>query len=110
MVICLEQSADLYMAQLMPLPRIVFCFRKIQIGFTFLVPAHMGSPGKGPLNGCVCVKGGLESICCWNVLQRVRQFVRGLWNSKRQRTLSEFGNESQKRLQLKKICRLKCQN
>jgi len=29
---------------------------KIQIGFTFLVPAHPGSPGKkGPLNGCVCV-------------------------------------------------------
>ena len=21
--------------------------------FTFLVPAHLGSPGKGPLNGCV---------------------------------------------------------
>jgi len=55
MVICLEQSADLYMAQLMPLPLIVSCFRKIQIGFTFLVPAHMGSPGKKPLNGCVCV-------------------------------------------------------
>ena len=26
-----------------------------QIGFTFLVPAHHGSPGKGSLNGCVCV-------------------------------------------------------
>ena len=26
--------------------------------FTFLVPAHPGSPGKGPLNGCVCVCGG----------------------------------------------------
>jgi len=32
-----------------------FCFSKIQIGFTFVVPAHPGSPGKGPLNGCVCV-------------------------------------------------------
>ena len=31
------------------------CFSKIQIGFTFLVPAYPGSPGKGPLNGCVCV-------------------------------------------------------
>ena len=31
------------------------CFTKIQIGFTFLVPAHLGSPGKGPLNRCVCV-------------------------------------------------------
>jgi len=33
----------------------VSCFSKIQIGFTFLVPAHLGSPGKRPLNGCVCV-------------------------------------------------------
>ena len=54
-VICLERGADLHMAQLMPLPLTVFCFSKIQIGFTFLVPAHLGSPGKGPLNGCVCV-------------------------------------------------------
>jgi len=54
-VICLEQGADLHMAQLMPLPLTVSCFSKIQIGFTFLVPAHLGSPGKGPLNGCVCV-------------------------------------------------------
>ena len=34
------------MAQLMPLPLTVSCFSKIQIGFTFLVPAHLGSPGK----------------------------------------------------------------
>ena len=38
----------------MPLPLTVYCFSRIQIGFTFLVPAHPGSPGKGPLNGCVC--------------------------------------------------------
>ena len=30
----------------MPLPLTVSCFSKIQIGFTFLVPAHPGSPGK----------------------------------------------------------------
>jgi len=55
-VICLERGADLHMAQLMPLPITVSCFSKIQIGFTFLVPAHLGSPEKGPLNGChVCV-------------------------------------------------------
>ena len=46
MVICLEWDVDLHMAQLMPLPLTVFCFSKIQIGFTFLVPAHPGSPGK----------------------------------------------------------------
>ena len=39
----------------MPLPLTVSCFNKIQIGFAFLVLAHLGSPGKGPLNGCVCV-------------------------------------------------------
>jgi len=55
MVICLERGADLHMAQLMPLTHIVSCFRKIQIGFTFLVPPH--PPDKGPLNGCVCVVG-----------------------------------------------------
>ena len=46
MVIYLERGADLHMAQLMPLPLIVSCFSKIQIGFTFLVPTHPGSPGK----------------------------------------------------------------
>ena len=75
MVICLEQGADLHVAQLMPLPLTVSYSSKIQIGFTFLVPAHLGSPGRravkrvcvcvywlsqvvpdrGPLNGCVCV-------------------------------------------------------
>jgi len=54
-VICLEQGADLLMAQLMPLLLTVSCFSKIQSGFTFLVPADLGSPGKGPLNGCLCV-------------------------------------------------------
>ena len=43
---CLGQGVDLHMAQLMPLPLTVSCFSKIQIGFTFLVPAHLGSPGK----------------------------------------------------------------
>ena len=46
MVICLEWGADLHMAQLMPLPLTVSCFSKIQIGFTFLVPAHLCIPGK----------------------------------------------------------------
>jgi len=45
-VICLERGADLYMAQLMPLPLTVSCFSKIQIGFTFLVPAYPCSPSR----------------------------------------------------------------
>jgi len=40
-VICLEQGADLHMAQMMPLPLTVSCFSKTQIGFAFLT----GSPG-----------------------------------------------------------------
>ena len=55
MVICLERGADLHMAQLMPLPLTVSCFSKIQICFTFLVPAHLVVLDEGPLNGCVCV-------------------------------------------------------
>ena len=38
--------ADLHTAQLMPLPLTVSCFSEIQIGFTFVVPAHLGSPEK----------------------------------------------------------------
>jgi len=43
MVICLQRDADLHMAHLMPLSLTVSCSSKIQIGFTFLVPAHPGS-------------------------------------------------------------------
>ena len=50
MVICLERCADLPI----PLPLTVSCFSKIQIGFTFLVPAHPGSPRKRAVKR-VCV-------------------------------------------------------
>ena len=55
MVICLELGADLHMAQLMPLPLSVSCYSKIQIGFTFLVPAHPGSPAQRAVKWYVCV-------------------------------------------------------
>ena len=54
-VICLERGADLHMAQPMPLPLTVSCSSKIQIGFTFLVPAYPGSPGKRAVKR-VCVQ------------------------------------------------------
>jgi len=42
----------------MPLPLTVSCFSKIQIGFSFLVPAHLGSPGERAVKRvCVCVAG-----------------------------------------------------
>jgi len=56
-VVMIHEVADLHMAQLMPLPLTVSCFSKIQIIVFTPVPAHPGSPRKGPLNGCVF-------ICC----------------------------------------------
>jgi len=51
------------MAQLMPLPPTVSCLNKIQIGFTFLVPAHLGGHGQRAIKRvcvCVCVNGYLS--------------------------------------------------
>jgi len=59
-VICLE-----HMAQLMPLPLTVSCFSKIQIGFTFLVPARLGSPRQWAVKQvcvCVCVRCVLITV------------------------------------------------
>jgi len=60
MVICLGPCADLRMAQLMPLPLTISCFSKIQLGFTFMVQAHLGNPGKRAIKRvcvCACVRG-----------------------------------------------------
>jgi len=43
------------MTQRIPLPHTVSCFSKIQIGFTFLVLAHQGSPGQRAVKR-VCVR------------------------------------------------------
>ena len=64
MVICLERGANLHIVQLIPLPLTVSCFSKIQIAFTFLVPAHLGSPGKMAVKRvCVCV-----CVCLYYVI------------------------------------------
>ena len=77
MVICLERVVDLHMSQLTPLPLTASSFSKIQIGFTFLVMAYLGSPGKGPLNGCVIrhfieIYGAsvAEWLACWTEAQK----------------------------------------
>jgi len=62
-LICLERGADLHMAQLMPLPLTISCLSKIRIGSIFLVLTYLGSPGKGPLNVCVCL-----FMCCINMI------------------------------------------
>ena len=71
MVVCLERDADLHMAQLMPLPLTVSCFSKVQTGFTFLVPAHPGSPGQRAVKR-VCVYSKITRIpinagCLYNL-------------------------------------------
>ena len=68
MVICLERGADLHKAQLMPLSLTVSCFGKIQIGFTFLALADLGSPGKGAVKRvCVCVPNIVLRLYCPSV-------------------------------------------
>ena len=67
MVICLERGADLHVFQLMPLPLTVSCFSKIQIGFAFLVPAHLGSLGKMAVKRCVCVCMLVQPNVYWQV-------------------------------------------
>jgi len=53
----------------MPVPLTVSCFSKIQIGFTFLVPAHPCSPGQRAVKRvCVCV-------CLLNRVRGVRRRV-----------------------------------
>jgi len=78
MVICLERGADLHTAQLMPLPLTVSCSSKIEIGFTFLVPAHPGSPGERAVKRvCVCgsfsQRRGVQENVRWAWLAAIRQ-------------------------------------
>jgi len=72
-VMCLERGADLHMAQLMPLPLTVSCFSKVQIGFTFLVPAYPGSPGKRAVKRVyVCM---LYCTCTAFVANKLHQLI-----------------------------------
>jgi len=90
MVICLEQGADLHTAQLIPLPLTVSCFSKIQIGFTFLVPAHPGSPGKRAVKRVsVCLSPGGANVNS----RRIRgSFVsRGAGHDASRRHVNRFG-------------------
>jgi len=71
MVICLERGADLHIAQLMPLPLTDSCSSKIQIRFTFLVPAHPGSPGQRAIKRvCVC-----DATSCHKILMTTRSVL-----------------------------------
>jgi len=79
LVICLEQDADLHMAQLLPLPLTVSCFSKIQIGFTFLVPAHLCSPRKRAVKWvCVLLHCVAISVFMYQSCQRAVCSVYGV--------------------------------
>ena len=75
-VVCLEWGADLHIAQLMPLPLTVSCFSEIQIGFSFLVPAHLGSSGKRATEWtCVCVLYSVDDDFWALIFTFVQYFV-----------------------------------
>jgi len=90
-VVCLELGADLHMAQLMSLPLTVSCFSKIQIGFTFLVPAHLGSPRQRAVKRvcvCLCVYTSMQWYCAADAVARQLTWRKSmtyssptLWNS-----------------------------
>ena len=65
-VSCLEQSADLHTAQLMPLPLAVSCFSKIKTGFTFWYRlTRVVSDKRAVKLVCVCVCGiETQDIVC----------------------------------------------
>ena len=74
MVVCLERGADLHTGQLMPLPLTVSCFSEIQTGFTFLVLAHPGSPGKRAVKR-VCVRVCVCPRMCVLVSDKMAVFL-----------------------------------
>ena len=85
MIICVEQGANLHMAQLMSLPLTVSCFSKIQIGFAFLVPAYPGSPGKRAVKRvCVCITRS-TTVVVTNICTVCTGFVRVTVGSVRRR-------------------------
>jgi len=81
-VICLEQGADLHMAQLMPLPLTVSFSSKIQIGCTFLVPADLSTPGKRAvkrLRVCVTSLWDFDVLLCLAAMVMDCLFQYGQW-------------------------------
>jgi len=74
-------------AWLLPLPLTVSCFTKIQIGFTFLVPAYPGSPRQRAVKRvcvcvCACVRACVRACVCACVCVlgfKILYFVKGFY-------------------------------
>ena len=106
------------MAQLMlPLPLTVSCFSKIQIGFTFLVPAYLGSPGKrADKRVCVCVSHSKfvdllshvqpSSSGCTQRVQLTTRFTSRCWWRKMISGSSSSSSSSSSGLLMWNCCRL----
>ena len=76
MVICLEQGADLHMAQLMPLPLCVsLASVKSRLVLPFWYRPTQVVPEKGPLNGCVCVCDLISLLSCKKDNKAIKQLV-----------------------------------
>jgi len=68
-----HNHTTLHLEIMMPMPLTVSCFSKIQIGFTFPVPAHLGSPGQSAVKRvCVCV-------CVWCAEGVASSFLNVAW-------------------------------
>ena len=78
MAICLERGADLHTAQ--PTATHCLCFSKVQIDFTFLVPAHPGSPGKRAVK-----------LVCVHTRSASTRKVNLIWILLKQETMSDDG-------------------
>jgi len=63
------------MAQLMPLPLTVSCSSKIQIGFTFLVPAYPVCPGKEAVKWLLLLYCGYLRESCWKLVTRLMMIM-----------------------------------
>jgi len=83
----------LHTAHLMPLPLTVSCFSKIQIGFTFIVPAYPGSPGKRAIKRvCVSVTV-IQQFCATCVDRNLEQIVKA-HQSKPQHGQNQLSDET----------------
>jgi len=92
--LCLVRGADL----LMPLPLTFSCFSKIQIGFTFLVPADLGSPRQRAvkrvclvrISGAVA-KSIAESRCAYLTVVESLQSTVTAWHDSISISLHQLG-------------------
>ena len=84
MVICLECAGnDLHMVHLMPLPPVISCFIKIQIGLSFVEPVYPGCRGKEAVKQVWCVTGESVDDCGGGYSESIAEMRDELQNGSR---------------------------